>query len=145
MVDRRCAVSANPPYSEERAAEWVGPSSIDLRVRICTPTAIAVIAPDTTAAAATIKKSVERPAPKRATAIQPSPAAIKSLTVPERNLFLEMPPGHTLSDLAEENLPGIKSVPVEASVLPRALRLAHQEEASNIRGRSQLLNAEEGS
>ena len=61
------------------------------------------------------------------------------------NLFLEMPPGHTLSDLAEENLPGIKSVPVEASVLPRALRLAHQEEASNIRGRSQLLNAEEGS
>jgi malonate decarboxylase epsilon subunit len=38
-------------------------------------------------------------------------------------LFLEMPPGHTLSDLAKENLPGIDSVPVEASVLPRVLRL----------------------
>jgi malonate decarboxylase epsilon subunit len=48
------------------------------------------------------------------------------------NLFLEMPPGHTLSDLAEENLPGIKSVPVEASVLSRVLRLAHQEEASTL-------------
>jgi malonate decarboxylase epsilon subunit len=48
------------------------------------------------------------------------------------NLFLEMPPGHTLSDLAEENLPGIKSIPVEASVLSRVLRLAHQEEASTL-------------
>jgi malonyl CoA-acyl carrier protein transacylase len=48
------------------------------------------------------------------------------------NLFLEVPPGHTLSDLAEENLPGIKSVPVEASVLSRVLRLAHQEEASKL-------------
>jgi malonate decarboxylase epsilon subunit len=48
------------------------------------------------------------------------------------NLFLEMPPGHTLSDLAEENVPGIKSVPVEASVLSRVLRLAHQEEASTL-------------
>jgi hypothetical protein len=37
---------------------------MDLRVRICTPTAIAVIALDTTAAAAMMKKSVERPAPK---------------------------------------------------------------------------------
>jgi malonate decarboxylase epsilon subunit len=37
-------------------------------------------------------------------------------------VFLEMPPGHALSDLAEENLPGIKSVPVEASVLPKVLR-----------------------
>jgi malonate decarboxylase epsilon subunit len=44
------------------------------------------------------------------------------------NLFLEMPPGHTLSDLAEANLPGITSVLVETSVLPRVLRLAHQEE-----------------
>jgi malonate decarboxylase epsilon subunit len=44
------------------------------------------------------------------------------------DLFLEMPPGHTLSDLAEENLPGIKSVPVEASVLSRVLRLTYQEE-----------------
>jgi hypothetical protein len=43
-----------------------------------------------------------------------------------------MPPGHTLSDLAEENLPGIKSVPVEASVLSRVLRLAHPEEASTL-------------
>jgi malonate decarboxylase epsilon subunit len=48
------------------------------------------------------------------------------------NLFLEMPPGHTLSDLAEENLPGVKSVPVEASVLSKVLRLAHQEEASTF-------------
>jgi malonate decarboxylase epsilon subunit len=48
------------------------------------------------------------------------------------NLFLEMPPGHTLSDLAEENLPGIKSVPVEASILSRVLRLAHKEEASTL-------------
>jgi malonate decarboxylase epsilon subunit len=48
------------------------------------------------------------------------------------NLFLEMPPGHTLSDLAEENLPGIKSVPVEASILSRVLRLAHQEEDSTL-------------
>jgi malonate decarboxylase epsilon subunit len=44
------------------------------------------------------------------------------------NLFLEMPPGHTLSDLAEANLPGITSVLVETSVLPRVLRLVHQEE-----------------
>jgi malonate decarboxylase epsilon subunit len=43
------------------------------------------------------------------------------------NLFLEMPPGHTLSDLAKEDLPGINSVPVEASLLPRVLHLAHQE------------------
>ena len=42
------------------------------------------------------------------------------------NIFLEMAPGHTLSDLAEENLPGIRSVPVEANVLTRVLRLAHQ-------------------
>jgi malonate decarboxylase epsilon subunit len=48
------------------------------------------------------------------------------------NLFLEMPPGHTLGDLAEENLPGIKSVPVEASALSRVLRLAQQEEASTL-------------
>jgi malonate decarboxylase epsilon subunit len=48
------------------------------------------------------------------------------------NLFLEMPPGHTLSDLAEENLPGINSVPVEASILPKVLRLVHQEEASTL-------------
>jgi malonate decarboxylase epsilon subunit len=40
------------------------------------------------------------------------------------DLFLEMPPGHTLSDLAKENLPGINSLPVDASVLPRVLGLA---------------------
>jgi malonate decarboxylase epsilon subunit len=48
------------------------------------------------------------------------------------NLFLEMPPGHTLSDLAEENLPGINSVPVEGSILPKVLCLVHQEEASTL-------------
>ena len=48
------------------------------------------------------------------------------------NLFLEMPPGHTLSDLAEENLPGINSVPIEASILPKVLCLVHQEEASTL-------------
>src|ERR1700733_10837394 len=48
------------------------------------------------------------------------------------DLFLEMPPGHTLSDLAEGNLPGINSVPVDASVLRKVLRLAHQEEASTL-------------
>jgi len=46
------------------------------------------------------------------------------------NLFLEMPPGHTLSDLAQQNLSGINSVPVEAGVLPRVLRLARREEAN---------------
>lgn len=44
------------------------------------------------------------------------------------NLFLEMPPGHVLSDLANESLPDVKSVPVETAVLPRVLRLAQQEE-----------------
>jgi malonate decarboxylase epsilon subunit len=48
------------------------------------------------------------------------------------DLFLEMPPGHTLSDLAKQNPPGINSLPVEASVLSRVLRLAHQEEASTF-------------
>jgi malonate decarboxylase epsilon subunit len=40
------------------------------------------------------------------------------------NLFLEMPPGHTLSDLANENVPGINSVAVEPSVLARVLRIS---------------------
>ena len=44
------------------------------------------------------------------------------------NLFLEMPPGHTLTDLARENLSGVKSVPVESAVLPRVLRLAQKED-----------------
>jgi malonate decarboxylase epsilon subunit len=41
------------------------------------------------------------------------------------NLFIEMPPGHVLSDLARENL----SDSIDADVLPKALRLARQEEA----------------
>ena len=44
------------------------------------------------------------------------------------NLFLEMPPGHILSDLAKENLKGIDAVPVDAGVLTRVLRLTQQEE-----------------
>jgi malonate decarboxylase epsilon subunit len=44
-------------------------------------------------------------------------------------LFLEMPPGHVLSELAEQNLSGVNSVPVDSAVLPGILRLAHQEEA----------------
>ena len=44
------------------------------------------------------------------------------------NLFLEMPPGHILSDLAKENLKGIDAVPVEAGVLTRVLGLTQQEE-----------------
>jgi malonate decarboxylase epsilon subunit len=47
------------------------------------------------------------------------------------NLFLEMPPGHILSDLAEQNLPSINSVPVEASVLPRVLRLVQMQNAND--------------
>jgi malonate decarboxylase epsilon subunit len=43
------------------------------------------------------------------------------------NLFLEMPPGHVLSDLAKENLPGVNALPVERDTLPRVLRLARQE------------------
>jgi malonate decarboxylase epsilon subunit len=46
------------------------------------------------------------------------------------HLFLEMPPGHTLSDLAQQNLSGVRSIPVEARVLPRVLRLAQREEAN---------------
>jgi malonate decarboxylase epsilon subunit len=45
------------------------------------------------------------------------------------NLFLEMPPGHVLSDLARENLSDVNSVPIDTEVLPKALRLARQEEA----------------
>jgi malonate decarboxylase epsilon subunit len=44
------------------------------------------------------------------------------------DLFLEMPPGHTLTDLARENLSGVNSVPVEASVLPKVLRLTQEAE-----------------
>src|ERR1700678_759413 len=45
------------------------------------------------------------------------------------NLFLEMPPGHVLSDLARENLSDVKSIPIDTEVLPKALRLARLEEA----------------
>jgi malonate decarboxylase epsilon subunit len=43
------------------------------------------------------------------------------------NLFLEMPPGHVLTDLAEENLPGVNALAVEKDILPRVLRLAKEE------------------
>jgi malonate decarboxylase epsilon subunit len=43
------------------------------------------------------------------------------------NLFLEMPSGHVLSDLARENLPGVNAIPVEKDNLPRVIRLSHQE------------------
>ena len=46
------------------------------------------------------------------------------------NLFLEMPPGHVLSDLARENLPGMNALAVEKDTLPRVLRLAQQEIAA---------------
>jgi malonate decarboxylase epsilon subunit len=45
------------------------------------------------------------------------------------NLFLEMPPGHVLSDLTRENLPEVNSVSIDAAMLPKALRLARLEEA----------------
>jgi malonate decarboxylase epsilon subunit len=45
------------------------------------------------------------------------------------NLFLEMPPGHVLSDLARENLSDVNSIPIDTDVLPKALRLARLEEA----------------
>jgi malonate decarboxylase epsilon subunit len=45
------------------------------------------------------------------------------------NLFFEMPPGHILSDLARENLSDMNSIPIDADFLPKALRLARQEEA----------------
>ena len=43
------------------------------------------------------------------------------------NLFLEMPPGHVLTDLAKDNLPGVNALAVEREVLPRLLRLAQEE------------------
>ena len=42
------------------------------------------------------------------------------------NLLVEMPPGHVLTDLANENLPGITALAVESGALPRILRLAQQ-------------------
>jgi malonate decarboxylase epsilon subunit len=43
------------------------------------------------------------------------------------NLFLEMPPGHVLSDLANENLSAVNALAVESDVLSRVLRVVHQE------------------
>jgi len=43
-------------------------------------------------------------------------------------LFLEMPPGHVLSDLALENLRGVNCIPIQPDMLPRALRLALEQE-----------------
>jgi malonate decarboxylase epsilon subunit len=44
-------------------------------------------------------------------------------------LFLEMPPGHTLTELARQNIPGVDSLPVEAPTLPRTVRFARLEQA----------------
>ena len=44
-------------------------------------------------------------------------------------LFLEMPPGNTLTELARQNLPSVGSLPVEASTLPRTLRFARFEQS----------------
>jgi malonate decarboxylase epsilon subunit len=40
------------------------------------------------------------------------------------NLFLEMPPGHTLTDLAQENVPGVISSVVTTDLFRHVLRLA---------------------
>jgi malonate decarboxylase epsilon subunit len=40
------------------------------------------------------------------------------------NLFLEMPPGHTLTDLAKENVPGVTASVVTADLFRHVLRLA---------------------
>jgi malonate decarboxylase epsilon subunit len=45
-------------------------------------------------------------------------------------LFLEMPPGHTLTELVRQNLPGVDSMPVDAPTLPRILRFARREQAN---------------
>jgi malonate decarboxylase epsilon subunit len=44
------------------------------------------------------------------------------------SLFLEMPPGHVLSDLTRENLASVNSVPINGAVLPKVLRLARLED-----------------
>jgi malonate decarboxylase epsilon subunit len=45
-------------------------------------------------------------------------------------LFLEMPPGHTLTELALQNLPSVMSMPIEAPTLARTLRFARREQAN---------------
>jgi malonate decarboxylase epsilon subunit len=45
-------------------------------------------------------------------------------------LFLEMPPGHTLTALALQNLPSVNSMPIEATTLARTLRFARREQVN---------------
>lgn len=45
-------------------------------------------------------------------------------------LFLEMPPGHALTELTRQNLPAVSSMPVEARTLSRLLRFARGEQAN---------------
>jgi malonate decarboxylase epsilon subunit len=45
-------------------------------------------------------------------------------------LFLEMPPGHVLTELALRNLPGVDSMAVEGAVIPRVLRRGREEQAN---------------
>ncbi len=45
-------------------------------------------------------------------------------------LFLEMPPGHVLSDLARANLTDVDSIPVGPDTLPKIFRLAPREAAN---------------
>jgi malonate decarboxylase epsilon subunit len=40
------------------------------------------------------------------------------------NLFLEMPPGHALTDLAKENVPGVTASVVTTDLFRHVLRLA---------------------
>src|ERR1700691_991570 len=48
----------------------------------------------------------------------------------ERHQVHSLPPGHVLSDLANENLSDVQSIPVAPAVLRRVLRLAQEEEAN---------------
>jgi malonate decarboxylase epsilon subunit len=43
------------------------------------------------------------------------------------SLFLEVPPGNVLSDLANESLPSVRAIPVNTAVLPRILQLVRGE------------------
>jgi len=47
------------------------------------------------------------------------------------SLFLEMPPGHVLSDLAQANLSDINSIPLERAYLPREGQQFCSEDISN--------------
>src|SRR6202167_999115 len=48
----------------------------------------------------------------------------------EQHNVHSLPPGHVLSDLANENLSDVQSIPVAPAVLRRVLRLAQEEEAN---------------